>query len=174
MVACTTLASACIWSGLVKPLEIPSDLYYKKILPIAACYAGALWTSNEAYAVCSVSFAQVGPDEPPRGSGAGSLTSLSLHPPTLQMIKSGMPVAVFLTGTLLGTERFRWVMPRPSLLPVSFQPSFVACSCMGPIAPAWLLVSAQGEDISSPSVSATDQLPRSPPPSVPPSSLGYR
>ena len=61
MVACTTLASACIWSGLVKPLEIPSDLYFKKILPIAACYAGALWTSNEAYAVCSVSFAQVGP-----------------------------------------------------------------------------------------------------------------
>ena len=41
---------------------------------------------------------------------ADSCYSPCLHSPTLQMIKSGMPVAVFLTGTLLGTERFRWVM----------------------------------------------------------------
>ena len=26
------------------------------------------------------------------------------------MIKSGMPVAVFLTGIALGTERFSWVL----------------------------------------------------------------
>ena len=27
-----------------------------------------------------------------------------------QMIKSGMPVAVFFTGIIFGTERFRWVL----------------------------------------------------------------
>ena len=58
MVVCTTLASICVLSGLVKPLDIPSELYIKKIFPIAACYAGALWTSNAAYAISSVSFAQ--------------------------------------------------------------------------------------------------------------------
>ena len=60
MVVCTTLASICVLSGVVKPLEIPQELYLKKIIPIAACYAGALWTSNAAYAISSVSFAQVG------------------------------------------------------------------------------------------------------------------
>jgi len=60
MVVCTTLASICVLSGVVKPLEIPKELYLKKIIPIAACYAGALWTSNAAYAISSVSFAQVG------------------------------------------------------------------------------------------------------------------
>ena len=59
MVACTALASICVMMGLVKPLDIPADIYIKKILPIAACYAGSLWTSNAAFAIVSVSFAQV-------------------------------------------------------------------------------------------------------------------
>lgn len=59
MIACSAIASALIFTRLVQPLAIPSDLYYKKVVPIAACYAGALWTSNAAYSICSVSFAQV-------------------------------------------------------------------------------------------------------------------
>ncbi|GAX83205.1 hypothetical protein CEUSTIGMA_g10631.t1 [Chlamydomonas eustigma] len=84
MVVCTSLATACVQSGLVKALEIPNELYIKKIIPIAACYAGALWTSNAAYALTSVSFAQ--------------------------MVKAGMPVAVFFTGICFGVEQFRWVL----------------------------------------------------------------
>jgi len=81
MVFCSGVAAACMAFKVAQPLDIPTELYVKKILPIAACYAGALWSSNEAYAVCSVSFAQ--------------------------MVKAGMPVTVFFTGLVFGTEKFK-------------------------------------------------------------------
>lgn len=59
MIFCSILSSTCIWTGLVKPLDIPREMYTSKVIPIAACYALALWTGNAAYTLCSVSFMQM-------------------------------------------------------------------------------------------------------------------
>lgn len=43
MIFCSTLSWACMTCGLAKPLPVTYDIYVYRILPIAACYAGALW-----------------------------------------------------------------------------------------------------------------------------------
>eukprot|EP00240_Pyramimonas_obovata_P013295 CAMPEP_0118934048 /NCGR_PEP_ID=MMETSP1169-20130426/13456_1 /TAXON_ID=36882 /ORGANISM="Pyramimonas obovata, Strain CCMP722" /LENGTH=262 /DNA_ID=CAMNT_0006876909 /DNA_START=391 /DNA_END=1179 /DNA_ORIENTATION=- len=57
-----------------------TDVYYKAVVPIGALYAVTLWLGNTAYLYISVSF--------------------------IQMLKALMPVAVFTSGTLMGTETF--------------------------------------------------------------------
>lgn len=60
--------------------NMDSDMYFKAVVPIGALYAVTLWLGNTAYLYISVSF--------------------------IQMLKALMPVAVFSTGTLMGTETF--------------------------------------------------------------------
>eukprot|EP00976_Prorocentrum_cordatum_P106685 1194503-Prorocentrum_minimum.AAC.1 len=60
--------------------NMDSDVYFRAVVPIGALYAVTLWLGNTAYLYISVSF--------------------------IQMLKALMPVAVFTTGTMFGTETF--------------------------------------------------------------------
>ncbi|MEW5302836.1 MAG: hypothetical protein WDW38_004054 [Sanguina aurantia] len=78
MVVSSALATALVWSGVVKGVEISREVYMTYVLPISACYALSLVLSNMAYQMTSVSF--------------------------IQMVKAGLPVLVYTFGILLGTE----------------------------------------------------------------------
>lgn len=51
MVFSSACASALVWSGLVKGVEISTEVYVKYVIPISGCYALALVLSNTAYQV---------------------------------------------------------------------------------------------------------------------------
>ncbi|KAG2437006.1 hypothetical protein HYH02_011438 [Chlamydomonas schloesseri] len=80
MAFCSVVATALIRLGYVKPIEMDNTMYFNNVVPIAALFSGTLWLGNAAYLYLSVSF--------------------------IQMVKAQMPVTVFLTGLLLGTERY--------------------------------------------------------------------
>ncbi|KAG1672833.1 hypothetical protein FOA52_004637 [Chlamydomonas sp. UWO 241] len=80
MVVCSSLAWAAMRAGWAKPLDISGDTYRSKILPIAGCYAAALWSGNAGYAVSTVSFAQ--------------------------MVKSATPVMTYFVGMAWGVESY--------------------------------------------------------------------
>lgn len=101
MLVCFVLSVTAIHLGCGEHLEIPRTTYLTHILPIAACYAAALWSGNAAYAVSTVSFAQ--------------------------MVKAGTPVVTYLTGLLWGVERMRWLL----LLDVALVAAGVCVSAAG-------------------------------------------
>ena len=81
MLFCSAVAFAMVRSGWMRSIDMDFDTYVAAIVPIGACYALSLWMGNAAYLHLSVSF--------------------------IQMLKALMPVAVFLTGSFLGAEKFR-------------------------------------------------------------------
>ncbi|PNW79459.1 hypothetical protein CHLRE_09g415900v5 [Chlamydomonas reinhardtii] len=80
MAFCSAVATALIKLGFVKAIDMDNTMYFNNVVPIAALFSGTLWLGNAAYLYLSVSF--------------------------IQMVKAQMPVTVFLTGLLLGTERY--------------------------------------------------------------------
>lgn len=80
MFFCSTIAFALVRSGWVRSIDMSFETYVAAIVPIGGCYAVALWVGNAAYLHLSVSF--------------------------IQMLKALMPVAVFLAGSVMGTESF--------------------------------------------------------------------
>jgi len=80
MFFCSTIAFAIVRSGWVRSVDMSFETYVAAIVPIGGCYAVALWIGNAAYLHLSVSF--------------------------IQMLKALMPVAVFLAGSVMGTESF--------------------------------------------------------------------
>ncbi|MEW5307113.1 MAG: hypothetical protein WDW36_009530 [Sanguina aurantia] len=82
MVFCSAVATLLIKSGVVEAVNMPSDLYFRGVVPIALLFAMVLWLGNAAYLHLSVSF--------------------------IQMLKASMPVTVFVAGIILGTERYQF------------------------------------------------------------------
>lgn len=51
MVVSSAAASALVWSGVVKGMEISREVYFMYVIPISGCYALSLVLSNMAYQV---------------------------------------------------------------------------------------------------------------------------
>lgn len=81
MLFCSSIAFALVRLGWVKSIGMSFETYLSAIVPIGACYSVTLWVGNAAYMYLSVSF--------------------------IQMLKALMPVAVFLAGSVMGTETFQ-------------------------------------------------------------------
>lgn len=81
MLFCSVVSFGIVKAGLVAPVEgMTLEIYKTAIVPISGAFAVVLWLGNAAYLYLSVSF--------------------------IQMLKALMPMAVFLVGTLFGTEHF--------------------------------------------------------------------
>ncbi|MEW5316591.1 MAG: hypothetical protein WDW38_007956 [Sanguina aurantia] len=82
MLFCSSVATLLITTGIVQPVNMPNDLYFRGVVPIALLFSLVLWLGNAAYMYLSVSF--------------------------IQMLKAAMPVTVFSAGIILGTERYEF------------------------------------------------------------------
>lgn len=76
------LAAVIMVKGMkmTEPPALTVETYFRTIVPIGGTFAGTLWLGNAAYMYLSVSF--------------------------IQMLKASMPVAVFLVGSTMGTEKY--------------------------------------------------------------------
>ncbi|WIA22729.1 hypothetical protein OEZ86_009689 [Tetradesmus obliquus] len=80
MLFCAVVSWLLVKVKLIDAPAMPSEVYFRCVLPIGALFAVVLWTGNAAYLYLSVSF--------------------------VQMMKAMMPLLVYTVGTAFGTEKW--------------------------------------------------------------------
>lgn len=103
MAFCSMLAFVMVASGKVATANMNTRTFLRAVVPISALYAGTLWLGNAAYLYLSVSFIQM-----LKVCSATHSQSETFRQP-VHPHQALMPVAVFVVGCSIGTERFSLV-----------------------------------------------------------------